>query len=202
MGSILPSQPVHHRILRSPLLPPRPSGELCRKAATRSSPVGETTLAFHAKPLRGNPAPCFFWDPWLPSPPPRFALPAPLPTASQGCPVPPASPGQCLLLSSPTALGCLLQTIPGLQGARGRMAVPLGPVGREKRDRWGASGWAHEPTRLPAAPTGSTLMAGMCVRMGSGGTCCALAAAHSPGGSCVYVCLSGRIVGREGEFGD
>lgn len=204
VGSILPSQPVHHQIPCSPLPPPHPSGELCQKAAPHSSPVGETILShprFPCKAPRGNPAPRFFWDHWLPSRPPRFALPALLPAASRGCPAPSASPGQCSSPSSPTAPGCPLQTILGLQGARGWMDVPLGPVGREKRDGWGASGWAHEPTRLPV---GAMLVAGMCVRMGSGGTCCALAAAHSPGSSCVCVCLSGRDVepGQEGKFGN
>lgn len=96
VGSILPSQPVHHQIPRSP---PRPSGELCLKAAPRSSPVGETILShprFPCKAPRGNPAPCFFFfgggDHRLPSRPPCFALPAPLPAASRGCPVPSASP--------------------------------------------------------------------------------------------------------------
>lgn len=97
VGSILPSQPVHHRILRSPLLPPRPSGELCRKAATRSSPVGEITLAFHAKPLGETQLLAFFGTPGCPphrcaslclhrSPQPRRAAPCPLhPQASACC---------------------------------------------------------------------------------------------------------------------
>lgn len=202
MGSILPSQPVHHQIPRSP---PRPSGELCRKAAPRSSPVGKTILShprFPCKAPRGNPAPCFFFffggGPPAALPPTALCFACTAPRSLAGLPR-----TLCVSLpSSPPAPGCPLQTILELQGARGRMDVPLGPVRREKRDGWGASGWAREPARLPAGPVGTLLVAGMCVRMGLGGTCRALAAAHSPGSSCVCTSVCPAGTWSQGEKGN
>lgn len=188
---------AHHRVPRGSC------AERQHHAAHRWAKPSSATLAFHAKPLGETQLLAFFFF----GGGPPAALP---PTALRfACTAPRSLAGLprtlCVSLpSSPPAPGCPLQTILELQGARGRMDVPLGPVRREKRDGWGASGWAREPARLPAGPVGTLLVAGMCVRMGLGGTCRALAAAHSPGSSCVCICLSGRDVepGREGKFGN